>query len=193
LWVQKGYYLDLGNVPKELRPPLATTRFVYVVNQEMTEMEDITATIPANKASSIDFSSSNLKDKLKPLDNMLFQCAWGFYPDFKAFLVHPTDNSVGKLPKELPSTNYRVGIIRNYDSPYENPNILKTEFWITPAEGCYTPQFWFYNYREKDETVYLRLLINMLVVEPIEDPELIRQLERRIKPSTPVRLWLFKS
>jgi len=189
-WVQKGYYLDLGEIPEDKRPT-GEFRFAIVVRQKLTELEDLTVNLSANSEGVLDFTVGDLRDLLKPRKDMIIQAAYGFYPDAKSYLEHPVDYEQGKLPKETPSTRWRVGIIRQYDSPYEDPQLDVTEFWILPVEGYYTPKIHFKEIYGKNITVYIRLILNMLKIEPIKDPEVIRQLERRIRPSTPVSVTFY--
>jgi len=190
-WIEPGWFLDLSEVPKELRPPDANTDFVYVQKQEITRFDRVTAVLPANLTTTIDFSSPDI-NKLKPMKDMMFQVAWGFYPDALAYAIHPTDNSVGKLPKELPSDEFRVGTVTSYDSSYDNPNIEKTELFLTPAEGCYTPKFVFLEDYGRDTVIWLALQINMLKLSPITDEDLINALKKHVKPSYPVRLFMWR-
>jgi len=59
-------------------------------------MEGITQDISANDTAEVDFGSSPVKDVLKPMGNMIFQCAFGFYPDNKCYLIHPLDYEYDK-------------------------------------------------------------------------------------------------
>jgi len=180
-WVRKGYFLDLEDISPEFRPD-KNYRFFYVKKQRLTEIEDISAKVEPNSSTDI-----KIKD-LKPQDkSVIIQCAYGIYPDVKCFLEHPVDYSVGKLPKVLPGEGYRVGIISQVDSPYENPNLERTEFWII-KDVADEPILHIYNPHDVLLTVYVRILANVLVVEPVTDKEAINQLEKRIKPSTPVYL-----
>ncbi len=190
-WIETGWFIDFRDVPVDLRPPKVNTDFAYVKAAEMTRFDSITTEVKANSTAVIDFSNSNI-NKLRPLSNMIFQVAWGFYPDLKAYAIHPVDNSVGKLPQELPSKQYRVGIITMEDSPYDEPNLSKTELFLTPAEGCYTPKFVFYENYGRDCEVWLALTINMLKLEPVTDEDVVKILRKHIKPSYPVRLFMFK-
>ena len=190
-WIEPGWFLDFREVPEDLRPPSVKTDFAYVKKQEMTRFDRVTAVLPANETATIDFSSQSI-NKLKPLNDMVFQVAWGFYPDALAYAIHPSDNSVGKLPKELPSENFRVGTITSYDSSYDDPNVEKTELFLTPAEGCYTPKFVFLDTYGRNAVIWLALQINMLKLEPITDEELIKALTKHVKPSYPVRLFMWR-
>ena len=190
-WVQKGYFLDLGEIPVEIRPT-KEFRFAFVVRRRMTELEELTVSLSANSEGVLDFDSAELRGLLRPEEDMIIQAAFGFYPDAKAYLEHPTDYQVGKLPTEVPSEKWRVGIIRQYDSPYENPSLEKTEFWILPATGYYIPKIHFLEIYGKATTVYVRLLLNLLKIESVKDAETIKQLERRIKPSTPVFVKFYR-
>jgi len=185
-WVQKGWFLDLEDIPPEFRP--AEARFYFVKKQRLTSLEDISVSAPATSTATIDFGNLDGKKILDPRSKkMIFQCAYGIYPDVRAYLEHPTDYSVGKLPAELPSVKYRVGVISQEDSPYDSPSLEKTEFWIVKGIAD-SPKLIIYNPHDVDVTVYVKVLVNKLEVEPVTDKETINQLERRIKPSTPVYL-----
>ena len=186
-WVLRGWFLDLEDIRPEHRPN-PNYRFFYVKKQRLTELRDLSVSVPSKKTGTIDFAKVDNKEILNPdSKEIIFQCAYGIYPDVRAYLEHPVDYSVGKIPKELPSDNYRVGIVTQADSPYENPNLDKTEFWII-KDLAHKPRIHIYNPHDIDIIAYVRLIINKLIVEPVTDREVINQLERRIKPSTPVYL-----
>ena len=186
-WVQKGWFLDFQDIKPQFRP-VEKYRFFYVVRQRMTEVEDITTTVEAGKTAKVELEGIlNIKDK-----NTVYQCAYGVYPNVKTYLEHPVDIEVGKLPAEKPSDKYRVGIIDQTDSPYENPNLDKTEFWVI-KDIASKPLIHVYNPYDVNLNVYIKLIVNMLLLEPVTDEETIRQLERRIKPSTPVYLKFFEA
>jgi len=190
-WVKKGYFLDFENVKPEVRP-FPDYRFVRVIAQQLTEIRGLSKTLNAYDEVYFDFGAENLKDLLEPQEDMVFQCAFGFYPDEPCYIIHPSDYEQRKLPSELPSSYWRVGILRMVDSPYYAPNLEKTEFWIFKEKGYYAPKIRFKEIYGKDVTVYLRVLVNVLVVEPVKDKELISLLERGIKPSTPVYAEVFR-
>lgn len=186
-WVQKGWFLDLDDIPPEHRPD-EKYRFFYVKKQRLTEIEDISITVEPNSTSTIDFGKIDGRAILSPNSkSTILQCAYGVYPDVKCYLEHPRDYSVGKLPQMLPSETYKVGIISQTDSPYEEPNLDRTEFWIIKGIAE-KPLLHIYNPYDVTLTAYVRVLANILIVEPVTDKETITQLERRIKPSTPVYL-----
>lgn len=180
-WVKKGYFLDLEDIPPQYRPD-SNYRFFLVKKQRLTDIRDISETIDAKDV--VDIRIRNLKTSNK---SILIQCAYGIYPNVRCYLEHPVDYSVGKLPKVLPSEGYNVGIITQEDSPYENPNLEKTEFWIIDGLAD-EPIIHVFNPYDEPLKVYIRILANVLIVEPVVDKDAIFQLERRIKPSTPVFL-----
>jgi len=185
-WVQKGWFLDFQEIEPRFRP-VENYRFFYVVRQRMTKVEDITTTVEAGKTAKVELENIlKVKDK-----NTVYQCAYGVYPNVKTFLEHPIDIEVGKLPAEKPSEQYRVGIIDQTDSPYDNPNLDRTEFWVIKNVAD-KPVIHVYNPYDVTLKVYIKLIVNMLLLEPVTDKETINQLERRIKPSTPVYLKFFE-
>lgn len=186
--VQKGYFLDLSQIEPQFRPEKEFT-FFFVLRQNFSEIEDLTLSVAANGTGAFDFGSGNLKDLLKPEKKMLFQCAYGIYPKIKTYLEHPVDYTTDKIPKELPHENWRVGIITQTDSSYHDPSFEKAEFW-TFYDIC-TPKIHVNNIYGTNITAHLRILINILVVEPVKEKEVIEQLRKRIKPSTPVTLKPF--
>ena len=185
-WVKKGYYLDFEAISPRFRPK-PDVRFYFVKRQRLTEIEAISTTVKAGDEAKIDFGEAPYTNKLKPASkDMVFQCAFGIWPNVQVWLEHPRDYSMRKLPEELPGENWRVGVVTMRESSYYEPNLEATEFWI--VYNLHTPVFHIRNPYDKDVTAYLRILVNILVVEPVTDATLIRQLERRIKPSTPVYL-----
>jgi hypothetical protein len=186
-WVQKGWFLDLEDIRPENRPD-PNYRFFFVKKQRLTELEDLSVAVASLKTATIDLAEIDRKEILNPESkSMIFQCAYGIYPDVKAYMEHPIDYSVGKIPMERPSDKYRVGMISQADSPYDEPDLEKTEFWII-KDLAHKPRIHIYNPHDIDLTAYIKIKINKLVVEPVTDREVINQLERRIKPSTPVYL-----
>lgn len=186
-WVQKGWFLDLEDVPDRFRPE-SGYRFFYVKKQRLTSLEDISASVSAAGTAKIDFGDIDGKKILYPRDkSLIFQGAYGIYPDIRVYLENPVNYPVGGLPEESPSDKYRVGVISQLDSPYDNPNLDRTEFWVIMNLSD-SPVLHLYNPHDVDVTAYVKLMINKLKVEPVTDREAINQLERRIKPSTPVYL-----
>lgn len=186
-WVQKGWFLDLEDIDPRFRPD-PNYRFFYVKKQRLTSLRDLSVTVEKTGTGTIDLGKIGGTDILNPVDKkMLFQCAYGVYPDVRVYLEQPINYSVGQLPKELPSDNYRVGIITQSDSPYDEPNLEKTEFWVI-KDLAHKPRIHVYNPHDVDLTAYINIMINKLIVDPVTDREVINQLERRIKPSTPVYL-----
>jgi len=193
-WVKVGWFLDFGSIPEDVRPFPANEkkyRFGYVTARRLTEIEDIYVPLQAVTTGTVttyqglvDFGASPLKDILQPSEGVCYQCAYGIYPDVKTYLEHPVDYQQGKLVKETPDKFWRVGIVKQFDSPYEDPNLDATEFWVFAASGYHSPKIHILS--DFPATVYIRVLVNVLVVEPVRDAEVIRQLERRIKPSYPV-------
>jgi len=185
-FVEKGFFLDLKDVEEKLRP--SKERFYFVEKQNLTGVEGITQSISADDTAEVDFAKSPVKNLLKPRVDMIYQCAWGFYPDNKAYIVHPVDIESDKVAQERPSENWRVGMIRMFDSPYLRPSVQNTEFWALKVEGAYVPKLKFKEVYSRSATIYIQVLVNMLKVSPIDDSELIDMLEKRRKPSTPVYL-----
>ena len=187
-WVMRGWFLDLEEIDPEFRPD-ENYRFFYVKRQRLTAIEDLSVSVEPLKETTLDLAEIGTKKEILDPESksMIFQCAYGIYPDVKAYLEHPVDYSVGKIPKERPSDNYRVGIITQRDSPYDNPNLDATEFWIIKGLA-HKPRIHIYNPHDITVTAYVKILVNKLIVEPVTDREVINQLERRIKPSTPVYL-----
>jgi len=186
-WVQKGWFLDLEDIPDRFRPE-SGYRFFYVKKQRLTSLEDISVSVSAEGTGTIDYGNIAGKKILNPRDkHLILQNAYGIYPDVRAYLENPTNYPVGGLPQEAPSENYRVGVITQADSPYDNPSLDRTEFWVL-MNLADVPRLHIYNPHDIDLTVYVKLMINKLVVEPVTDRETVNQLERRIKPSTPVYL-----
>jgi len=186
IWVENGHFLDLKAIEQKLKP--SKERFHFVEKRNLTGIKGITQDISAGDTAEVDFAKDPIKDVLKPRSDMVYQCAWGFYPDNKAYVVHPVDVESDKIVKERPSENWRVGIVRMFDSPYLQPSIQSTEFWVLDTEGSYVPKLEFKEVYDRDATMYVNVQINMLKVSPITDSELIDMLEKRRKPSTPVYL-----
>jgi len=188
-WVQKGWFLDFELIPPKFRPS-PDYRFFWVKEQRITTIRDLATVVPANGVSEIDLSKvpPNYDNIITPVNKeMVFQCCYGIYPNVRTYLRHPVDYEVGELPHELPSDEFRVGMITQEDSPYDNPNLDKTEFWVI-ASIADKPRVVFVNPFSDEVTAYLKVVVNKLVCEPVTDKTAIEQLEKRVKPSTPVYL-----
>jgi len=186
--VEKGYFLDLSQIEERFRPE-KEYKFFYVLQQNLTSLEDLTLSVSSGGTDVFNFGTGDLANKLKPEENMIFQIAYGIYPNVKTYLEYPVDYDADKIPQETSYENWRVGIIMQSDSSYHDPSFEKTEFWIFPQ--MYQPRIHVFNPYDLAITTYLRLLINLLVVESVTDRDVINQLEKRIKPSTPVMLRPF--
>lgn len=180
-WVQKGHFLDMEHVNPQFRP-LNQRRFYYATAQRLTWYR------PVKVGRTAGGSTNNTQvTALEPNSNwMIMQCAFGLRNHARVWVEHPTDHSRAQLPDRVPSDSFDTGIIRPDDSPYYDPNLSQTEFWIvreladSPTFHAEVPS----NLGPMNPT--LSILANMIVLKPVDTEDVERRLRNRQLRSTPV-------
>lgn len=193
-WLRKGDFVDLEDVPEPRRPEDDQgnkPRFAFVKKQRPTYLRPIKfgSFISGGQTASVDQEGRTSNDnRMSPGEkNLIMQGAIGLKNDFKLWVENPTDHSMRSLPNEVPNKNNDVGFIRQEDSPYFEPSLADTEFWIV-KDIADDPSF--HAVKESggpiEPTISLRL--NELVLEPVSDRSVQQKLETRQLRSTPVDL-----
>lgn len=183
-WVQRGWFLDLNELKSEHRPDNSQRRFYRVSRQQITNIRPVKY---GSIISGGETANTSL-DFLEPDDdNMLMQCAVGLYNDFRFWMEHPSDHSMRQLDDRLPRDGYDVGMIRQYDSPYEEPDLSETEFWVVKTIAD-DPTF-----RARKEVggpiePIISIKANKLIVEAVTNENTVNKLQAGQLRSTPVNL-----
>lgn len=190
-WLGKGEVVDLEHIASRHRPD-ANTRFFRVRKQKVTNLRPIkfgSFIAGGENAEADQEGRTGQTNRLKPeSEDMIQQVAVGLKNDFKLWIEHPTDHSRGQLPNETPVANDDVGFHRMQDSPYFEPNLEETEFWIV-KDVADDPTF--HAVRETGDTPIeptISLRVNELILEPVTHSPLAQRLERFERSSTPVDL-----
>jgi len=119
IWVENGHFLDLKAIEQKLKP--SKERFHFVEKRNLTGIKGITQDISAGDTAEVDFAKDPIKDVLKPRSDMVYQCAWGFYPDNKAYVVILwTLSQIRSLKKDLQRTG-ELGLSGCLTAPISSP------------------------------------------------------------------------
>lgn len=194
-WLRKGDFVDLEDLSPHRRPAPEGRdkgpRFAFVRQQRPTNLRPIKfgTFISGGETAQIEQEGrTSNENRLMPGDeSLLMQGAIGLKNDFKLWVENPHDHSMRSLPNEVPNRNDDVGFVRMQDSPYFEPSLSETEFWIV-KDVAEDPVF--HAVKETggpvEPTISLRL--NELVLEPVTDQGVQNKLETRQLRSTPVDL-----
>lgn len=194
-WLRKGDFLDLEDLAPDKRPAPEGQdqgpRFSFIRKQRITNLRPIKSGLFISAGGTGDFDQegrTSKENRLKPdSKDLIMQVAVGLKNNFKLWIENPTDHSMRSLPNEVPNDNNQVGIVRPVDSPYFEPSLEATEFWIVKDIAA-DPTFHIIKETGGPIEPVISLRVNELVLEPVTDNETQQLLERRRLRSTPVDL-----
>lgn len=192
-WLQKGDFVDLESLDPEHRPEGRSARFYSVRKQILTTLRPIKfgteleegQTVTADVDQEGQTSQTN---RLVPENSeMILQCAVGLKNNFKLWVEQPVDYSMRKLPNETPNLNDDVGMVRMQDSPYYDPNLAATEFWVVKDKAD-DPTFHAVKETGGPIQPIISLRVNELMLQPVTDSQVVEALKSYRLKSTPVDL-----